>query len=211
MSRSYYRAGEGEKTFVIKHSRFLTFIKTAQTEERALELLDGIKRAYRDATHVCYAYRIGGAAVRARFSDAGEPQGTAGKPMLEALTELELSDTLAVVVRYFGGVKLGAGGLTRAYRSCVADAVKEFGRTKYALCSITELRCGVAKVGALVRAAQGAGARVINRAFSAEASLTVATQGEPEELIKALRNAVSGELDIVKTFEGYVPEDADGK
>lgn len=117
------RPHEGE--LEIKRSRFLTFLRPVTSEEEAREAVAAVRSAHPLARHHCTAFLIaergpGGPGV-ARSNDDGEPSGTAGAPMLEALRSREVADVLAVVVRYFGGVLLGAGGLTRAYRAAVAN------------------------------------------------------------------------------------------
>jgi len=105
-----------------KKSRFIGLLYPVSSIDEINEVLERIKRQYHDATHHCYAYRLlGKEGVISRADDAGEPAGSAGPPILQALEGAELYDVLAVVVRYFGGVKLGIGGLIRAY----GDAVKE--------------------------------------------------------------------------------------
>lgn len=99
--------------FVEKKSRFISDIFPVQTEEDVRACLEQVRRKYHDARHHCWCYRLKSGAVR--YSDDGEPQGTAGQPMLAVLERENIQDALCVVTRYFGGVLLGAGGLTRAY------------------------------------------------------------------------------------------------
>lgn len=108
-----------------KNSDFLTFLHPVESREAAMELIEQYRQQYSDANHVCWAYVIGNTRQpqTQAFSDDGEPSGTAGKPMLHVLTEREVGNSLALVVRYFGGVKLGAGGLVRAYSGAVSNAV----------------------------------------------------------------------------------------
>lgn len=108
-----------------KNSDFLTFLHPVTSREEAMEHIEMYRKKYPDANHVCWAYVIGNTRQpkTQAFSDDGEPSGTAGKPMLHVLTERDVGNSLAVVVRYFGGVKLGAGGLVRAYSGAVSDAV----------------------------------------------------------------------------------------
>ncbi|MER6176338.1 YigZ family protein [Streptosporangium sp. NPDC001681] len=107
----------------IKRSRFLCAIGRVASEEEAREFIAGRKRLYGDATHNCSAYVIGGDRHIQRADDDGEPGGTAGTPMLETLLRRGVADVVAVVTRYFGGVKLGAGGLVRAYGSSVGKTL----------------------------------------------------------------------------------------
>lgn len=108
-----------------KNSEFLTFLHPVNSREDAMAYIALYREQYPDANHVCWAYVIGNTRqpLTQAFSDDGEPSGTAGKPMLHVLTEREVGNSLAVVVRYFGGIKLGAGGLVRAYSAAVSDAV----------------------------------------------------------------------------------------
>ena len=105
---------------VIKASRFIAYLSKALTVEEAQSQLADIRKLHPDANHHCWAYRIGEVY---RFSDDGEPGGTAGRPMVEVLNKRDIDRVLAVVVRYFGGTKLGAGGLIRAYSGTVAKAL----------------------------------------------------------------------------------------
>lgn len=111
----------------IKKSHFICFMKRVMTEEEAREFINGIKKEHYKANHNCSAFILGENMEIKRSSDDGEPSGTAGVPMLTVLENHELTNVVAVVTRYFGGIKLGAGGLIRAYAGAVAKAVKEIG------------------------------------------------------------------------------------
>ncbi|MDQ3398730.1 MAG: YigZ family protein, partial [Deinococcota bacterium] len=105
-------AGPGQHEEIIKGSRFLGFVAQVDSVEEALAFVEGVRERYRGASHHPWAYML---SPEYRFSDDGEPGGTAGRPMLEVLQRRELDRVIAVVTRYFGGTKLGAGGLVRAY------------------------------------------------------------------------------------------------
>ena len=111
----------------IKKSRFICHIKRVETEEEAIAFIDEIKKEHWKATHNCSAYTLGMNDEIQRAHDDGEPSGTAGVPMLEIFLKRELKNVVAVVTRYFGGVKLGAGGLIRAYGGSVNEAVNTIG------------------------------------------------------------------------------------
>lgn len=113
-------AQQAEHTEVIKGSRFIGIVAPVSSEAEAQQLLATARAAHPDATHHCSAWRIGEVV---RFSDDGEPGGTAGRPMLEVILRRDLQNVAAVVVRYFGGTRLGAGGLVRAYSGTVARAL----------------------------------------------------------------------------------------
>ena len=111
----------------IKKSRFICHIKRVTTEEEARDFITSITKEHHKATHNCSAFIIGEKGEIKRTSDDGEPSGTAGIPMLGVLENHQLTNLCAVVTRYFGGIKLGAGGLIRAYAGSVALAIKEIG------------------------------------------------------------------------------------
>ncbi len=108
---------------VINKSRFIACLLPTRTEEEAREFIDSIRKEFTDATHVCTAYMLGPNQSIQRSSDNHEPAGTAGVPMLEAIKKSGIEDITACVVRYFGGIKLGAGGLIRAYSGSVSNAI----------------------------------------------------------------------------------------
>lgn len=118
---------------VIEKSRFICTLKKVNSEAEAQEFIKAIKKEFWDATHNCSAYIVDEMAQRS--SDDGEPSGTAGLPMLEVLRKNKLTNTAAVVTRYFGGIKLGAGGLVRAYTNSVAEAVRATGIAQKVLVS----------------------------------------------------------------------------
>ncbi len=119
--------GETQNEIVIEKSRFICSVKRVDGEDEAKAFVTSIKEKYPDATHNCYAYIADENGFYIKFSDDGEPQGTAGMPMLEVLKNKKLFCTAVVVTRYFGGVKLGAGGLVRAYSDCTAKGVEKCG------------------------------------------------------------------------------------
>jgi uncharacterized YigZ family protein len=117
----------GSAELHVRKSRFVCTLARAASEDEAAAFIAAHRRAHRDATHNCAAYVVGEHGEITRSGDDGEPAGTAGIPMLEVLVRRGLTDVVAVVTRYFGGVKLGAGGLVRAYGQAVADAVDAVG------------------------------------------------------------------------------------
>ena len=120
--RTVFRDGTGE--LVEKKSRFLTEIYHVTSEEQIPPILEATRKRYWDASHGCYAYVLGKRQELMRCSDAGEPSGTAGRPMLDVLLGEGLCDVLAIVTRYFGGTLLGTGGLVRAYSGAVKEGLK---------------------------------------------------------------------------------------
>ena len=118
---------DGQVQEEIKKSRFICHIKRVTTEDEARNFIQAVKKEHYKATHNCSAFILGERSEMKRSSDDGEPSGTAGVPMLGVLENQQLTNVCAVVTRYFGGIKLGAGGLIRAYSSNVALAIKEIG------------------------------------------------------------------------------------
>lgn len=118
---------EVEVQFEEKKSTFIGHIKRVESEEEAKEFVEKVKSEHKDATHNVPAYIVGENRMIQRYSDNGEPQGTAGIPVLEVIKKNGITDTAIVVTRYFGGILLGAGGLVRAYSRSAADAVKASG------------------------------------------------------------------------------------
>lgn len=119
--RTVYTGGEGE--IVEKKSRFIATAAPVRSEEEALQVIEQIRKKYWDARHNCFAYVIGERGELERFSDDGEPGGTAGKPILEVIKGEELRNTLIIVTRYFGGTLLGTGGLVRAYSAAAKAGI----------------------------------------------------------------------------------------
>ncbi|WP_421381498.1 YigZ family protein [Bacillus salacetis] len=117
----------GEHEITIERSRFIAHIKRAESEEEAQEFIQQIKKEHWNANHNCSAYMIGEHNLIQKANDDGEPSGTAGVPMLEVLKKRDLKDTVVVVTRYFGGIKLGAGGLIRAYGKSVSEGLNAIG------------------------------------------------------------------------------------
>ncbi|MGG4547966.1 YigZ family protein [Rossellomorea marisflavi] len=128
MLHKYYTVkGPGENEIVIERSRFIAHVARVETEEDAQAFIADIKKKHWDATHNCSAYMIGENNLIQKANDDGEPSGTAGVPMLEVLKKRDLKDTVVVVTRYFGGIKLGAGGLIRAYGKSTSEGLNATG------------------------------------------------------------------------------------
>lgn len=124
MRNNYFTVkGYGESEIIISKSRFITYVERVETEEDALLFIDKIKKLHANATHNCSCYMIGEHDQIQKANDDGEPSGTAGVPMLEVLKKQGLKDTVVVVTRYFGGIKLGGGGLIRAYGKATTEGI----------------------------------------------------------------------------------------
>ena len=136
-----------ETEFTINKSRFIGRCFPVSDENEALEKLEAVRRLHSDASHNCWAYNLRGG-IR-RFSDDGEPGGTAGMPIMDTLIRSETEDALIVVTRYFGGILLGSGGLIRAYSKSASDALKASGITVMTSCKLLEFTVEYSKYGAL--------------------------------------------------------------
>lgn len=133
MSHYYTIKQSGSHEIIIQRSRFIGHVSRAYSEEEAQAFISEIQKEHHNASHNCFAYIIGEQDQFQKANDDGEPSGTAGIPMLEVLKKLSLKNSVIVITRYFGGVKLGAGGLIRAYSSVTSDTIKEIGVVKRSL------------------------------------------------------------------------------
>lgn len=125
MRKDYFTVkGYGESEIIISKSRFIAYVDRAENEQEALDFIDKIKKKHPSATHNCSCYMVGEFDNIQKANDDGEPSGTAGVPMLEVLKKQGLKDTVVVVTRYFGGIKLGGGGLIRAYGKATTEGLQ---------------------------------------------------------------------------------------
>lgn len=195
-----------EAEYTVNRSRFIGRCFPVDSEEAALCLLGDIRKKHWDATHNCFAYRIGDNAA-ARFSDDGEPGGTAGKPIMDVLTGRGLTNVLCVVTRYFGGILLGAGGLVRAYSKSAADAVTKAGVVSYLPGTVLDIPMDYSRYGALegfIRAS----AEVRNVAFAQNVVVTVAV--EDTNLLKFMKEVTErsdGRCTPVTIGTGYMKKE----
>jgi uncharacterized YigZ family protein len=177
----------------VRGSRFLAEAIPVPGKDDCVELLRGIRKEYYDATHHCFAYRLGPDGTQFRTSDDGEPAGTAGKPILAAIDGAKLVAVMVVVTRYFGGTKLGAGGLARAYRQAAELALGEGERlTKY-LCEMIPVSFPHAFVGPVMRAVTAAGGRIASTHYEVNVNMEIEIRrSRAEGLRTALLEVTSG-------------------
>ncbi|MGG3467866.1 YigZ family protein [Neobacillus pocheonensis] len=150
MLPSYFTVKEtGEHEIVIQKSRFIAHIKRVETEQEAQEFIQVIKKKHWDATHNCSAYLIGEQDQIQKANDDGEPSGTAGVPILEVLKKRKLKDSAVVVTRYFGGIKLGAGGLIRAYGKATSEGLDAVGIVERKLMQVIHVKIDYTWLGKL--------------------------------------------------------------
>lgn len=194
-----------QKELEIKKSIFLATLIPVKNEEEAQEAIAKMKKGKRDATHNCSAYRIGTERIYEKSSDDGEPQGTAGHPMLHVLQMNELTNTLAIVTRWFGGIKLGAGGLTRAYTQSLADAVKEADLVRYTPHEKYTVSFPYTTAGAFENHIKGTDIIVKDRQFSDKVTVTFLTLPDKAEThTRWLTDATGGKAEIQNDGEEYV-------
>ena len=189
----------------IKKSIFITHIIPITSEEEALERLGELRKKYKDATHNCFAWRIGTERVLEKSSDDGEPQGTAGHPMLHVLQMKELTNVLAVVTRYFGGIKLGAGGLTRAYSGALAEAVKAAPIVTYTPYEKYILTLPYTAIGGFENYVKDKDIRVLDRSFATDVTITFLTlPGEAKTHLQFFTDLTGGKAESESLGEEYV-------
>jgi len=173
----------------IQNSRFIACVGPAADVESARAFIDRVRAEFPDATHHCYAFAVGppGGAQGTGSSDDGEPGGTAGRPMLVVLTHSGLGNIVAVVTRYFGGVKLGKGGLVRAYSGAVQHALRELPVAEHTEVVMVRVTVPYARVDAVRRAAAHAGAETADETYAGDVVLTLRV---PDDRLDAVERAV---------------------
>lgn len=198
--------GESYAEYVIKKSKFIARAVHITTEEEAQAYLRDGKKQYWDARHNCYAYQLGKNFEKQKSSDDGEPSGTAGKPILEVLKNKGLTNTLIVVTRYFGGIKLGTGGLIRAYGTAAVAALDNAIIEDYIDCRILYLQTDYSFLSATERLLPDFEAVITKRDFADFVSLTVEVpEDKADECLLALRDKTNGTLTVREKDKKIVP------
>jgi uncharacterized YigZ family protein len=159
---------QGHAETRILASRFFADAVPVNSKADAEAFLTEIRKKFHDATHHCYAYRIGSSGSESRASDDGEPGGTAGKPILAAIDHQGLTNVLVVVTRYFGGTKLGTGGLVRAYGEAASLAVGQAGKKSELITALLEFSVGHPKVSKVMHVVSRSGARIADTRYDEE-------------------------------------------
>ena len=190
-------SGECVTQKVIEKSRFITTSCHVEGEEEAKAFVSRISKKYADATHNCYAFICDAAGNFLRFSDDGEPQGTAGMPMLEVLRAQKIVQAAVVVTRYFGGIKLGAGGLVRAYSGSVAQNLAEAKKVCYDRCAEGTYTVGYPLAEACARYFSAHDCSLSDTRYGSDVAFTVAVRASDEAAFDAgLVNALNGRVII---------------
>ena len=199
--KSVYRAGEFRET--INKSIFIAHVSPVRDDREAREFIAGIKEEYKDATHNVPAFVTGNKQEHQWASDDGEPQGTSGPPVLNLLTENELTNLALVVTRYFGGIKLGTGGLVRAYSSAARGAIENAG-----ICSVNSVvavkcRMEYSYLNKLRSMEKDGGFYICNEEYTDKITVDLKADSEKrEELLSMIGNLTSGKGEILDIAEG---------
>lgn len=194
MTASYLvPARDAEAEVDVKRSRFLAVVRRVPDEDAARALVDELRRTHHDARHHCSAFVLGPAGDLERSSDDGEPAGTAGAPMLEVLRGAALSDVAAVVVRWFGGTLLGAGGLVRAYGDAVRLALDEAGTRRRVLLHEFTVALPHADAGRVESELRSRGVRVLDASYAGEVVLRLGLT-DPAALDPLLAELTAGQV-----------------
>lgn len=208
MADSYLTlATPGEAQFVEKRSRFIAFAHPVDTEDEAKEIVAAIRKKYYDARHVCYAYALGydvwtedydpiarGTAIM-RANDDGEPGGSAGKPILGQLRSRGVTNVLVAVVRYFGGVKLGTGGLAVAYKTAASDALDAAVIEERLMMTVLRVEVPYTEADTAMRFIRDAGAEITARDYTATSTILTV------EMRQSLEDAVRERLTKIYTLK----------
>ena len=192
----------GEDEFIEKKSRFIGRVWPVESEEEALTRIQEMKKQHYDATHNCWAYIIHGGSVR--FSDDGEPGGTAGMPMLQVLQREGLNNIVCVVTRYFGGILLGAGGLVRAYTKGAKIAVDAAGKSMKRVWTVLYVPCPYSFYERVKLEVEGFGGIIRNTDFGVEVELEILfPQSQTKPFLDRLTDMTSGTVEGMETGQEY--------
>ena len=202
MTEYFIPAGAGESEYVEKRSRFLGHVRPVDSEDEARAFIAEMKKKYYDARHNCSCYIIRNGAER--YSDDGEPQGTAGIPMLEVFRREGATNLVCVVTRYFGGVLLGAGGLFRAYTKSAKDALDAAGVSAVRRWVEAELRCPYSLCERLKQELGPFGALVPDTEYGADVRLSLLVPEENADALAArIFDASSGGVELKTVGESF--------
>ena len=199
MEEYYIPTSDGETEFVEKRSRFIGHVAHVTTEEAARDFIQSMKKRYHDARHNCWCYLIREEGV-VRYSDDGEPQGTAGQPMLNVFVKENITDVVCVVTRYFGGILLGAGGLVRAYTRSAKDALDEAGISVVRRWTAFDVPCSYNLFARLQQETEGMSGIVTDTEYGADVTLKVLLPEErAEDYIARIIDITAGTVHPVQT------------
>ena len=209
MSDSYRTIkSRGQAETVIKKSRFIGYAAPVASEEEALSFVEGIKKQHYNARHNCYAFAIGNENTLYRFSDDGEPQGTAGKPILEVITGQDMVNICIVVTRYFGGTLLGTGGLVRAYTEAAKLALDDAGAVTFALMTEVYITTNYNDSGKVSYLLNSSDILIEDTRYEGNVTFhTLVPAERTEEVIVRITDATAARAEITRGDERFLPLD----
>ncbi len=210
MRKDYYTiSGEAVAETEEKKSRFIATVRPVATEDEAQAFISSLKAKYWNATHNVYAYYICADNVQQKFSDDGEPSGTAGLPVLEAIKRFEVQDCAVVVTRYFGGTLLGASGLVRAYGKCAALGLEAAGIIRKQLCAQADILLDYTLLGKLQSAIAAQGYMVKDTVYTEDVNMQIYVPVDDIDAFTAvITEASNGRALISIGDKVYVTKDA---
>ena len=168
--------GQSETIIRERSSKFLSLAYHVRTAEEVKEIMDGLRKKHYDATHHCYAYRLGPRGEEFRANDDGEPSGTAGKPILGQLLSRDITDILVVVIRWFGGTKLGVSGLIETYRESTAAVLDVCKIEERTIDRIYHIRYPFESMDGVMRAVKAVGPKIVEQTFDNMCSMRLAVR-----------------------------------
>ena len=190
---SYLTIAEpAEAIYKERSSKFLTYAYPVETESEIKELLDALRKQYYDATHHCYAYRLGAHGEMFRANDDGEPSGTAGKPILGQLLSANITNCLVVVVRYFGGTKLGVSGLIQAYKESTADVIAVSKIIEKTVDRVVKIDFDYTSMNGVMRIVQEMNPRIDEQVFDNICKMSLRIRESEAEILTAKLSKVEG-------------------
>ena len=197
--------GFGESEFEIEKSKFIAYADRVTTEAAARQFIDHIKKKHWSATHNCSAYTLGAKDQQQKADDDGEPSGTAGRPILEVIKKMTLKDTIIVVTRYFGGIKLGAGGLIRAYGKAASNVLSAAGIVECVLHTRMAVCLDYALQGIIENSLRHEGYKIEHKQFTEKVTLTVLVKAGSEEVFnQKIYDMTAAQAKITMVGETYV-------
>ena len=175
-----------------KGSKFLSFAISVNSSEEVKELIKTFKKEYYDARHVCYAYMLGAERKEWRANDDGEPSGTAGRPILGQINSRELTNILVIVVRYFGGILLGTGGLTTAYKEATADALNQAEIIEKTVDEILAVNFEYILMNDVMHVIKDTNAQILHQTFDNHCSMVLSIRKQEISLLKDKMEKING-------------------
>lgn len=208
LPRYYTVKQAGEHEIIIQKSRFITHIKRTESELEAQEFIQTLKKKYWDASHNCSAYLIGEHDQIQKANDDGEPSGTAGVPMLEVLKKRKLKDTVVVVTRYFGGIKLGAGGLIRAYGKATSEGLDAVGIVERTLMQVFFVKIDYTWLGKIENELRSSIYILKNIQYIEKVEIEVFVEEEKQQAFTEwMIELTNGQAEIIKGEMTYLESD----